>query len=164
MPSFDIVSKVDVQELDNALNNVRKEIETRYDFRNINTELELNKKTMTINLVTGDDMKIKAVRDMLIAHCVRRKVDPKVLDFGKIEPTSGTQVKQAISIREGIDKDSAKKMVKLIKNMKLKKVQAAIQDDQVRVTGPKIDNLQEVIQLLNAEELDMPLQFVNMKK
>ncbi|WP_432735897.1 YajQ family cyclic di-GMP-binding protein [Maridesulfovibrio sp. FT414] len=163
MPSFDIVSQVDMQEVDNAVNNVLKEIETRYDFRGAKTVMDLSKKTSSINLVTGDDMKIKAVRDMLITHFTRRKVDPRVLDFGQAEATSGGQLKQEIKIKEGIDKDTAKKIVKMIKDSKIK-VQAAIQDEQVRVTGKKLDDLQEVISLVRDCDLEMPFQFVNMKK
>lgn len=164
MPSFDIVSQIDAQEVDNAVNNVLKEIDTRYDFRGVNTEIDLNKKTNTISLVTGDEMKIKAVKDMMITHFTRRKVDPRSLDFGKVEPTSNGQLKQEIKLKEGIDKDTAKKIVKMIKGTKMK-VQAAIQDDQVRVTGKKLDDLQSVIALVkDASELDMPFQFVNMKK
>ncbi|WP_421902452.1 YajQ family cyclic di-GMP-binding protein [Maridesulfovibrio sp.] len=163
MPSFDIVSQIDAQEVDNAVNNVLKEIDTRYDFRGVNTEIDLNKKTNTISLVTGDEMKIKAVKDMMITHFTRRKVDPRSLDFGKVEPTSSAQLKQEIKLKEGIDKDTAKKIVKMIKGTKMK-VQAAIQDDQVRVTGKKLDDLQAVISLVRDSDLDMPFQFVNMKK
>ncbi|BBD09853.1 YajQ family cyclic di-GMP-binding protein [Desulfovibrio ferrophilus] len=163
MPSFDIVSQVDMQEVDNAVNNVLKEVQTRYDFRGITTELTLNRKDKVLNLHTGDEMKIRAVREMLISHCMRRKVDPKVLEFGQEEPTSGGTLKQQIKIREGIDKDNAKKIVKLIKDQKLKKIQAAIQDEQVRVTGKQLDDLQTVIQMLNSKDLELPLQFVNMK-
>ncbi len=162
MPSFDIVSQVDMQEVDNAVNNVLKEIETRYDFRGVNTELSLNKKNSTISLVTGDDMKIKAVRDMMITHFTRRKVDPRVLDFGNTEPTSNGQLKQEIKLKEGIDKDTAKKIVKMIKSSKIK-VQGAIQDEQVRVTGKKLDDLQSVIAMVKDCDIDMPFQFVNMK-
>ncbi|NDV26350.1 YajQ family cyclic di-GMP-binding protein [Desulfovibrio sp. JC010] len=164
MPSFDIVSQIDAQEVDNAVNNVLKEVDTRYDFRGVNTEINLNKKTNTISLVTGDEMKIKAVKDMMITHFTRRKVDPRSLDFGKFEPTSNGQLKQEVKLKEGIDKDTAKKIVKMIKGTKMK-VQAAIQDDQVRVTGKKLDDLQAVMSLVReASELDMPFQFVNMKK
>lgn len=162
MPSFDIVSQVDLQEVDNAVNNVLKEVDTRYDFRGVNTEISLNKKNSVVNLVTGDDMKIKAVRDMMITHFTRRKVDPRVLDFGKVEPTSSGQLKQEVKLKEGIDKDTAKKIVKMIKATKIK-VQASIQDDQVRVTGKKLDDLQEVISLVKNSDLDMPFQYVNMK-
>ncbi|NDV21805.1 YajQ family cyclic di-GMP-binding protein [Desulfovibrio sp. JC022] len=163
MPSFDIVSQIDAQEIDNAVNNVLKEVDTRYDFRGVNTEISLNKKTNTISLVTGDEMKIKAVKDMMITHFTRRKVDPRSLEFGKFEPTSNGQLKQEIKLKEGIDKDTAKKIVKMIKGAKMK-VQAAIQDDQVRVTGKKLDDLQAVISLVKDSDLDMPFQFVNMKK
>ncbi len=162
MPSFDIVSKVDLQEVDNAINNVKKEIETRYDFRGVTTELNLNRKDKKITLVTGDEMKFKAVREMLLTQCVRRKVDPKVLEFGETEPTSKGQVKAEIGIIEGISKDQAKKIVKMIKDSKLK-VQSSIQDEQVRVTAKKIDDLQSVISLVKDADLEVPLQYVNMK-
>ncbi len=162
MPSFDIVSQVDPQELDNAVNNVRKEVETRYDFRGVNTVIDLNKKDKKISVLTGDEMKIKALKEMLAANCAKRKVDPKFLEWGKVEPTSKGQVKAEVKIKEGISKDMAKKIVKLIKDKGLK-VQPAIQDEQVRVTGKKIDDLQEVIQMLKTADLELPLQYVNMK-
>lgn len=163
MPSFDIVSELDLQEVDNAVNNVRKEVETRYDFKGIVTEMDFNRKTKVISLVTGDDMKIRAIRDMLISHFVRRKVDPKSMEFGEPEKTSRSQLKQDIKLHDGIDKDNARKLVKMIKDSKLK-VQAAIQDEQVRVTGKKIDDLQAVIALLKNSDFELPLQYVNMKK
>ncbi|NJB69079.1 hypothetical protein GGQ74_002773 [Desulfobaculum xiamenense] len=164
MPSFDIVNQVDMQEIDNAVNNVVKEVATRYDFRGVTTEITLNKKDKNIHVVTGDEMKIKAIREMLISHFVRRKVDPKCLQFKDFEPTSMGQLKQDIAIEEGISKETAQKIVKLIKDMKLKKIQPAIQDDQVRVTAKQIDDLQAVIQMLNEQELDVALQYVNMKR
>ena len=163
MPSFDIVSELDLQEVNNAVNNVRKETETRYDFRGVNTEIDLNRKTKVISLVTGDDMKVRAIRDMLISHFVRRKVDPKSMEFGEPEKTSRGQLKQEIKLHDGIDKDAARKLVKIIKDSKVK-VQAAIQDEQVRVTGKQIDDLQAVISVLKSTEFELPLQFVNMKK
>lgn len=163
MPSFDIVNEIDLQEVDNAVNNVRKEVETRYDFKGVITEMEFNRKTKVLSLVTGDEMKIRAIREMLISHFVRRKVDPKSLEFGEPENTSRGQLKQEIKLHDGIDKDAARKLVKLIKDSKLK-VQAAIQDEQVRVSGKKIDDLQEVMALLRGSEFELPLQFVNMKK
>ena len=162
MPSFDIVSEIDLQEVDNAVNNVLKEIDTRYDFRGTNTEMSFNRKDKIINLVTGDDMKVKAIRDMLITHFTRRKVDSRVMEFGDPEATSRGQLKQAITLREGIDKDSARAIVKLVKDSKLK-VQAAIQDEQVRITGKKIDDLQAVMTLVKESKIDLPLQYVNMK-
>lgn len=163
MPSFDIVSEVDIQEVDNAVNNTIKEVDTRYDFRGIPTEIDLNKKDRVISLVTGDEMKVKAVRDMLITHFTRRKVDSRVLEFGEMEPTSKGQLKQVIKLKEGISKDDAKKITKMIKGSKLK-VQASIQDNQVRVTGKKLDDLQAVIALVKDCDVDLPFQFVNMKQ
>ena len=162
MPSFDIVSQVDQQEVDNAINNVKKEVESRYDFRGVTTEITFNRKDKRINLLTGDDMKIKALREMLSVHFTRRKVDSRIMDFGDPEGTSKGQLKQEITLQEGIEKDTAKKIVKLIKASKIK-VQAAIQDDQVRVTGKKIDDLQEVISLVRDADLGQPFQFINMK-
>ncbi len=162
MPSFDIVSTVDLQEVDNAVNNVLKELATRFDFRNVTTELNLNRKDKTLTVATGDDMKYKAIREMLIGHCVRRKVDPKSLEFGEPEAAAKGTVRAVITIKEGLDKPTAQKITKLIKDLKLK-VQTQIQDEQVRVTGKKIDDLQGVIRALNAEEFELPLQFVNMK-
>lgn len=163
MPSFDIVSELDLQEVDNAVNNVRKEAETRYDFRGVTTEIDFNRKTKVISLVTGDDMKIRAIRDMLVSHFVRRKVDPKSMEFGEAQKASLGQLKQEITLHDGIDKDSARKLVKMIKDSKVK-VQAAIQDEQVRVTGKQIDDLQAVMTLLRESEFELPLQYVNMKK
>jgi hypothetical protein len=162
MPSFDIVSQVDLQEMDNAINNVKKEADSRYDFRGVTTEISFNRKDKLIHILTGDEMKIKALRDMLSAHAVRRKIDPRIMDFKEPEGTSKGQLKQQVSLREGIDKETAKKLVKLIKGSKLK-VQAAIQDDQVRVTGKKIDELQAVISLVKEGGFEQPFQFVNMK-
>jgi len=162
MPSVDVVSKVDLQSLDNAINNVKREITTRYDFKNIKSEITYDKKTKRIHIVTGDDWKVKAVINMLIGQCSRLKLDPKCLDFQKIEATSQLAAKTDILLKEGISKDLAQKMVKLIKGLKMK-VQPAIQDDQVRITGKKIDDLQHIMQLLREEDYDIPLQFVNMK-
>ena len=162
MPSFDVVNKIDLQEVDNAVNNVLKEIETRYDFRGVETEVALNRKDKCINVVTGDEMKIKAVRDMLITHFSRRKVDHRSMEFGEPEPTSKGRLKQTVSLKEGIDKDTARAIVKLVKDAKLK-VQTAIQDEQVRVTGKKIDDLQAVIALVKEAGFEIPLQYVNMK-
>lgn len=163
MPSFDVVNQIDMQEVDNAVNNVLKEIATRFDFRNIHTEVELNRKEKRINIVSGDEMKLEAIKGMLITHLTRRKVDHRCLEFGEAEPTSKGQVKQEVKLQDGIDKDTAKKIVKMIKDTKLK-VQTAIQDEQVRVTGKKIDDLQQVMQMLKSSKLELPLQFVNMKK
>ena len=163
MPSFDIVNEVNLQEVDNAVNNTKKEVSTRYDFRDSKTQIEFNRKEKTISLQTMDDMKMQALHDVMISHFVRRKVDPKCLDFGEIEGTSQGQVKRMVQLQEGIEREIAQKIVKLIKGMKIK-VQPAIQDVQVRVTGKKVDDLQAVIAVVKKEELGIPLQFVNMKK
>ncbi|ABB39276.1 protein of unknown function DUF520 [Oleidesulfovibrio alaskensis G20] len=162
MPSFDVVSKVDLQEVDNVVNNVKKEVDTRYDFRGSNTELSFDKGGASISILASDDMKMRAVQEMLLANCVRRKVDPKFLDFGKVEAASKGMVKRSVAVKDGISKETAQKIVKKIKASKLK-VQAAIQDDQVRVTGKKIDDLQDVIQLLRDDDFGVPLQFINMR-
>jgi len=162
MPSFDIVNKIDMQEMDNAVNMTRKTITTRYDFRKSKTEITLNKQEKRIHILTEDEMKMKAVEDDLIGKCVKRKIDAKALDYQEIEPTSKGMIKRDILIREGIDTDTARKIVKMIKGLKLK-VQAQIQDQQVRVTGKKIDDLQKIIGMLKESNLEVPLQYVNMK-
>ena len=162
MPSVDVVSKVDTQALDNAINNVKREISSRFDFKNIKSEITFDRKTKNIHIVTGDDWKVKAVTEMLIGQCTRFKIDPKCLDIKEIEPTSHGTAKVDIQIKEGIPKETGQKIVKLIKGLKIK-VQPAIQDDQVRLTGKKIDDLQEIMQLLREQDYDIPLQFVNMK-
>lgn len=163
MPSFDVVNRIDMQEVDNAINNTKKEITTRYDFRNSKTEITLNKKDKRIHIVTDDEMKMRAIMDMLGVNFHRRGVDIKCLSPKEIEQTSHLQIKRDIDIIEGIEKETAKKIVKMIKDMKLK-VQAAIQDEQVRVTAKKIDELQAVIQMLKESDLEIPLQYVNMKR
>jgi uncharacterized protein YajQ (UPF0234 family) len=163
MPSFDIVSRIDMQEVDNAVNTTTKTILTRYDFRNSKTEISLDKKEKKIQVTTEDDMKLRAVQDTLIENLVKRKVDRRCLDPKGAEPTAQGMIRREIAIKDGVDSDNARSIVKLIKDKKLK-VQAAMQDNQVRVTGKKIDDLQEVIQLLRGANLPIPLQFVNMQK
>lgn len=162
MPSFDIVNKVDLQEVDNALNNTRKMTQTRYDFRGSKTEIELNRKDSKISILTEDSMKMKAIENELIANLVKRKVDAKSVKFGEPERAAGDMVKLDAEILAGIDKETARKIVKMIKETKMK-VQAAIQEDQVRVTGKKIDDLQSVIALLKEKDLGVPLQYINMR-
>ena len=163
MASFDIVSRIDMQEVDNAVNITTKTILTRYDFRNSKTTIGLDKKEKKLLVTTEDDMKLRAVQDTLIENLVRRKVDRRCLDPKGTEPAAHGMIKREIAIREGIDSDNARTIVKMIKDKKLK-VQAAIQENQVRVTGKKIDDLQEVIQMLRGANLAIPLQFVNMQK
>lgn len=162
MPAFDIVNRVDIQEVDNAVNMTKKVIATRYDFRKSQTQITLNKQEKRIHILTEDEMKMKAVKDELVGKLVRREVDPKALEYKEIEPTSKGMIKQDIHILEGIDMDRARRIVKMIKSSKLK-VQAQIQDQQVRVSGKKIDDLQTVISMLKKEDLGVPLQYVNMK-
>ena len=162
MPSVDIVNQVDLQEVDNAIGNTRKDVARRYDFRSATTEITLDKREKRIHLLTGDEMKMEALRDMLVENMAKRNVSAKTLNFGKVENTSHGNVKRDVTIRDGIDKDQARQIVKLIKDQKLK-VQPAIQDNQVRVTGKKIDDLQAVMQMLREANLPVPLQFVNMK-
>jgi len=144
MPSFDIVNEINAQEVDNAINNTQKEVTTRYDFKGLHTEIEFQKKENRIHLVAAESMKLQAVKDMLIKHFIKRGLEPKALEYGTEEGTSQGHVKMDVTIKEGIDRETAKKIVKEIKNLKLK-VQPAIQDNQVRVSGKKIDDLQEVI-------------------
>ena len=162
MPSFDIVNQLNHQEVDNAVNNTLKEISTRYDFKGLHTEVTFSKKANRIDLLAAESMKLKAVKEMLTRNFIKRGLDPKVLEFGEEEGTTSGAVKQSAVIHEGIDRETAKKIVKEIKNTKLK-VQPSIMDDQVRVSGKKIDDLQDVIQLLKSRKFAVPLQFINMK-
>jgi len=162
MPSFDIVNKVDLQEVDNAVNNTRKMTQTRYDFRGSKTGIELNRKDSKISILTEDNMKMKAIEGELIGNLVKRQVDAKSVKFGEPERAAGDMVKLDAEIIAGIDKETARKIVKMIKETKMK-VQAAIQEDQVRVTAKKIDDLQKVIALLKEQDLGVPLQYVNMR-
>lgn len=162
MPSFDIVSKVDAQTLDNAINNAKKEILNRYDFNGSKSSVELDKKTNVITIITEDDMRLKAIEGSIISRMIKQNLDPKCLDFGKENVASGNMIRKEITIKEGLDKDAAKKVVAKIKASNLK-VQAAIMDDQVRVTAKKIDDLQEVITLCRTEDFGQPLQYINMR-
>lgn len=162
MPSVDVVSKVDLQALDNAINNVKREVSTRFDFRNVKTEITFDRKEKRIHILTGDEAKVKAIKDGLVDQCVRLKVDPKCLEFKGIEATSNNMVKLDAEVKEGIPKETCQKIVKLIKGLKIK-VQPAIQEDQVRITGKKIDDLQEIMRVLREQDYGIPLQFVNMK-
>lgn len=160
MPSFDVVSKVDLQEVDNAVNQSRKEISQRYDFKGTHNEIDLDAEGITV--LAADDYKLEAVIDVLRSKLVRRGVSPKCLDFGKTEPASRGEVRQRIGIVQGISKEKGKEIAKAVKESKLK-VQAQIMDDQVRVTGKKIDDLQEVIQFLKSKDFGIELQFINMR-
>ena len=162
MPSFDIVSKVDGQLLDNAVNVTKKEITNRFDFKDAHVVIDLNKKDYVLNIETDDDMKMRQLIDVLINRANKQGIAPQAFDLSKESHPSGKVVKQSVSVRNGLKQEDAKKLVKLIKDSGLK-VQAQIMDDMVRVTGKKIDDLQEVIQLCRTAELELPLQFENMK-
>jgi len=163
MPTFDVVSRVDMQEMDNAVNQVKKEIGTRFDFRGSKTRLEFDRKEAKIQVLTEDEMKLRAIKDLLIARTVRRSIDAKALVFGPPEKAGGDMLRQTISIHNGIDLETARKVVKLVKDTKLK-VQAAIQGDEVRVSGKQRDDLQKVISVLREADLGLPLQFVNYRE
>ena len=163
MASFDIVSRIDLQEVDNAVNITKKAIFSRFDFRNSKTEINLDKKDKKIHLITEDDMKLRAVQDTLVENLVKRKVDRKCLEAKPSEMAAQGMIQRDIAIKEGVDSETARSIVKMIKDRKLK-VQAAIQENQVRVTAKKIDDLQEVIQMLRATNLSIPLQFINMQR
>ncbi len=161
MPSFDVVSEVDLQEVDNAVNQARKEIDTRYDFRGSNSKIEFDKKEL-ITLHTSDKMKLQAMTDILNQKISKRGVGVRALEYKEAEEATMGSVRQQVLIKQGINSDDAKKIVKLIKDEKMKKVQAQIQQEQVRVTGPKRDDLQAVITLLK-DKVDLELQFTNFR-
>ena len=161
MPSFDIVSVVDMQEVDNAVNQAVKEITQRYDFKGSKTEVSLEKDG-TIRLQTEDGFRLKAVVDVLQSKFVRRGVSLKALQYGKVEPSSGGRVRQVVTIQRGISKEKGREIVALVKETRLK-VQSQIQEEQVRVTGKNIDDLQEVIRVLKGKDLGVEMQFVNFR-
>ena len=162
MPSFDIASEVDLQLLDNAVNTVKKEISTRYDFRGSPVTVELNKKDFKIMLEVDSDMKMKQLIDVLISRTMKQGIDAGAFDFTKDAYPSGKLVKKEVPVRNGLKQDDAKKIVKMIKEGGFK-VQVAIMDDIIRVTGKKLDDLQEVIGKCKTDNFGIPLQFVNMK-
>jgi hypothetical protein len=162
MASFDIVSKVDHQTLDNVINVTRKEIITRYDFRDSKTQIDFDKKALLVTITTENEMRVEAVEDVLRSRMIKQKLDPLSLDFGKQHFASGNMVKKDIKIKEGIDKESSKKIIKHIKDSKIK-VDVQSMDEQVRVTSKKIDDLQEIMTSLRVANFDIPIQFTNFK-
>jgi uncharacterized protein YajQ (UPF0234 family) len=160
MPSFDVVSQVDLQEVDNAVNQARKEVAQRFDFKSTQTEIALEK--AEIRITSSDEFKVKAVVEVLQTKAAKRGIALKAFVYGKIEPAAGGRAKQTVTVQRGISTDHAREIVKLIKDAKLK-VQAQIQADQVRVSGKQRDDLQRVIQLLREQDLALPLQFVNFR-
>ncbi len=158
MHSFDIVSKINMQELTNAVNQAVKEIQTRYDFKDSKSTIELGKDEIVIH--SDDDFKLKAVIDILQNKMIKRAVPIKALKYGKVEEASGSTVRQHIKLQNGIEQDQAKKIVAMIKDLKMK-VQASIQGDQVRVQAKDIDDLQAIIKTLKEKNFDFAMQFEN---
>ena len=158
--SFDIVSEVNLQEVDNAVNQAQKEIIQRYDFKAIRTSIELDQKEKKIVLMTGNEFHMKSVVDILQSKLIKRSVPVKALRYGTIEQAAGSSVRQTVTLQVGIAKDDAKKITKLVKDSKLK-VQAQIMEDQVRVSGKDKDDLQAIISLLRGQDFPFALQFVN---
>ncbi len=162
MPSFDIASSVDIQTLDNAVNIVKKEITNRFDFKCNHVVIDLNKKDYMLKLESDSEMKIQQIVDVLISRAMKQGIEASSFDFSKDAFPSGKIFKKDVSVKNGLKQEDAKKVVKLIKESGLK-VQAAIMDDIVRVTGKKIDDLQDVIAACRAGNLGLPLQYINMK-
>ncbi|HPJ52607.1 MAG: YajQ family cyclic di-GMP-binding protein [Flavobacteriales bacterium] len=162
MASFDIVSKVDLQTLDNAVNTAKREVDTRYDLRGSNSEIELDKKALSIRISTEDNMKLEAIEKILLERSSKQQIDVKSYDLSQEPQPSGKLIIKTIRVQQGIDREKAKRIVKAIKDSKLK-VQPQIMDDMVRVNGKKIDDLQAVIALCKEQDFDVPLQYENMK-
>ena len=162
MPSFDIVSKVDMQEVDNAVNQAIKEISQRFDLKDSHTEIILNKKEKQITINTKDDYSRKQSIDILQTKFLKRGISIKALKYSEPEPAASGRLKQTIDLQSGISKENAKIVTKMIKESKLK-VSSQIQDEQVRVQATKIDDLQAIMKLMKDADLDFPVQFTNYK-
>lgn len=158
--SFDIVSKIDIQELNNAINQAQREIETRFDFKNSKSSIALEKEEL--NIVSDDEFKLQNVVDILTSKMSKRGISVKNLEYGKVEPASGATVRQKIKLKQGIDQTISKQINTMIRDSKLK-VSSQIQGDQLRVTGKNKDDLQKIIQLLKQADLPLELQFVNFR-
>jgi hypothetical protein len=160
MPSFDIVSKTDLEEVDNALANMMREMSQRYDFKNSKSKIERKEAEITID--ADDELKLKQMHELLQGHLARRKIDAGILDYKAVEKAAGQSVRQKVLIRQGIDRELAKRLVKDIKDGKIK-VQVSVQGDELRVSGKKRDDLQAVIQLVKGLSVEQPLQYVNFR-
>lgn len=158
--SFDAVSKIDMQEVDNALNQARKEIAQRYDFKGSKTNIDLDAKENKLTITSDDDFKVKSVVDIVQGKMIKRGISIKALILGKIEPAAGGLARQMITLQSGIDKENAKKITTLVKNSGLK-VQAQIMGDQLRVSGKAKDDLQAIMQMIRDADFDFAVQFVN---
>ncbi|HUH83333.1 MAG TPA: YajQ family cyclic di-GMP-binding protein [Stellaceae bacterium] len=161
MPSFDIVSKLDLAEVDNALAGIAREIGTRYDFKD--SKSSVTRQEGAITLVADDDLKLKQIHELLKVHMTRRKVDAGALDFKPPEKASGNMLRQTVALRQGIDRELAKRLVREIKDSGLK-VQASIQGDELRVSGKKRDDLQAAIAHIRNLKIEQPLQYVNFRE
>ena len=162
MPSFDIVSKIDMQEIDNAINSVMRELTNRYDFKGVKFSVEVDHKESIIKLAAEDSYKLGAIRDSIKTFGVKRGIDPKAFDFQKEEAASGNTLRQMVKLRNGIEQEVAKEINKQIKEKKLK-VQSSIRGDEVRVEGKNRDDLQVVMNELRSANYDIPLQFINFR-
>ncbi len=161
--SFDIASEIDMQELDNAVHQTRKEIETRFDFKGSISTVELDKIEKTVTIKTENEYRLKTITEMLKGKCIKRNVSLKALQFGKLETGMvGGSVKQVVTLQNGIPQDKAKEITKALKESKIK-VQAQIQSDQIRVQSPKIDDLQAAMAFLRGQTFDIDLQFQNLR-
>jgi uncharacterized protein YajQ (UPF0234 family) len=160
MPSFDIVSKTDMTSVDNALQGVIKEMHVRYDFKGSKSEVTKTEETITI--LADDDLKRRQVEELLVTHLTRKGVDTKALEFGKLEQAGGNMVRQTIIVKQGVQREVAQKIVKAIKSSKLK-TQAAVQGDEIRVSGKKRDDLQATMTMIKELDVDLPLQFENFR-
>ena len=160
MPSFDVVSRLDFQEIDNAISNVLREIATRYDFKGSQTTLERKEKDLTV--ITDDELKLSQVHDLIITHFVRRKVDPLTLKEGVKEKAGGDKVRQIYKLNEGIEQPIAKKITADVKSSKIK-VQIKINGNELRVEGKKRDDLQIVMQMIEDVKVGIPVQFINFR-
>ncbi len=160
MPTFDIVSKFDPSEVDNAIQNLKREISQRYDFKNSNSQIEFEKDLIT--MITDDDYKLTQLQEMLKVQITKRGIDAKALSMGKVEISAGQSVRQSISMIQGINREISKDIIKIIKDSKIK-VQVSIQGDELRVSGKKRDDLQQTITLLKTQNFDLPLQFINFR-
>jgi len=160
MPSFDIVSRIDLAEVDNAVAGVMREIATRFDFKGSQSSLKHEESALII--VADDALKLKQMHELLKGHLTRRKIDAGVLDFAEPEKAAGNTLRQTVKLRQGIDRELARKLVQAIKDAKLK-VQAAIQGEELRVSGKKRDDLQSTIERIKALQVEQPLQFMNFR-
>ncbi len=164
MPSFDVSSKIDLQEVDNAVNQARKEVAQRYDFKGSKAAIEFNRGENTLTLVADDEFKMRALWELLEGRLVKRKVPVKNLKPGEIQRAANDTVRRDIELQIGIPTDASREIVKFLKDRKLKKVQASIQGDEVRISSPSRDELQGVIQLLREEDFGVALQFGNYRE